>query len=42
MTVETTDDEFAWVGSWFETQLLRVWYADHGRHAKLSDQTRRL
>jgi nicotinamide phosphoribosyltransferase len=27
MTVETTDDEFAWVGSWFETQLLRVWYA---------------
>ena len=27
MTVETTDDEFAWIGSWFETQLLRVWYA---------------
>ncbi|MCD9185956.1 MAG: nicotinate phosphoribosyltransferase [Pyrinomonadaceae bacterium] len=27
MTVETTDDEFAWVGSWFETQLLRVWYS---------------
>ncbi|HLM59573.1 MAG TPA: nicotinate phosphoribosyltransferase [Pyrinomonadaceae bacterium] len=27
MTVETTDDEFAWVGSWFETQLLRIWYA---------------
>lgn len=27
MTAETTDDEFAWVGSWFETQLLRVWYA---------------
>ena len=26
MTVETTDDEFAWVGSWFETQLLRIWY----------------
>lgn len=26
MTAETTDDEFAWVGSWFETQLLRVWY----------------
>ena len=26
MTVETTDDEFAWVGSWFETQLLRLWY----------------
>ena len=25
MTVETTDDEFAWVGSWFETQLLRIW-----------------
>lgn len=27
MTVETTDDEFAWVGSWFETQLLRIWYS---------------
>ena len=27
MTVETTDDEFAWVGSWFETQLMRIWYA---------------
>lgn len=27
MTVETIDDEFAWVGSWFETQLLRIWYA---------------
>lgn len=27
MTVETTADEFAWVGSWFETQLLRIWYA---------------
>ncbi len=27
MTVETTDDEFAWLGSWFETQLMRVWYA---------------
>lgn len=27
MTVETTDDEFAWIGSWFETQLLRIWYS---------------
>jgi nicotinamide phosphoribosyltransferase len=27
MTVETTDDEFAWLGSWFETQLMRIWYA---------------
>lgn len=27
MTIETTDDEFAWIGSWFETQLLRIWYA---------------
>lgn len=27
MTVETTDDEFVWVGSWFETQLLRIWYS---------------
>lgn len=27
MTVETTDDEFAWVASWFETQLMRIWYA---------------
>lgn len=26
MTVETTDDEFAWLGSWFETQMMRVWY----------------
>jgi nicotinamide phosphoribosyltransferase len=26
MTVETTDDEFAWLGSWFETQLMRIWY----------------
>ena len=26
LTAETTADEFAWVGSWFETQLLRVWY----------------
>ncbi len=27
MTVETTDDEFAWLGSWFETQMMRVWYS---------------
>lgn len=27
MTVETTDDRFAWLASWFETQLMRVWYA---------------
>jgi nicotinamide phosphoribosyltransferase len=27
MTVETTSDEFFWLGSWFETQLMRVWYA---------------
>jgi nicotinamide phosphoribosyltransferase len=27
MTVETTDDEFAWLGSWFESQLMRIWYA---------------
>lgn len=27
MTVETTDDEFPWIGSWFETQLLRIWYS---------------
>ncbi len=26
MTVETTDDEFYWVGSWWETQLMRLWY----------------
>ena len=26
MTVETTDDEFAWLGSWFESQLMRIWY----------------
>lgn len=26
MTVETTDEEFAWLGSWFETQLMRIWY----------------
>jgi nicotinamide phosphoribosyltransferase len=26
MTVETTDDEFYWLGSWFETQLMRIWY----------------
>ena len=27
MTVETTDDEFFWLGSWFETQLMRIWYS---------------
>lgn len=27
MTVETTDDEFAWLGGWFESQLMRIWYA---------------
>jgi nicotinamide phosphoribosyltransferase len=27
MTVETTSDEFFWLGSWFETQLMRIWYA---------------
>jgi nicotinamide phosphoribosyltransferase len=26
MTVETTDPEFNWVGSYFETVLMRVWY----------------
>ena len=26
LTVETTDDEFFWLGSWFETQLMRIWY----------------
>ena len=26
MTVETTDDEFFWLASWFETQLMRIWY----------------
>jgi nicotinamide phosphoribosyltransferase len=26
MTVETTDEEFAWLASWFETQLMRIWY----------------
>lgn len=26
MTVETTDDEFFWLASWFETQLVRIWY----------------
>jgi nicotinamide phosphoribosyltransferase len=26
MTVETTDEEFFWLGSWFETQLMRIWY----------------
>lgn len=27
MTVETTDDEFFWLASWFETQLMRIWYS---------------
>jgi nicotinamide phosphoribosyltransferase len=26
MTVENTDAEFYWLTSWFETQLLRIWY----------------
>ena len=26
MTVENTDAEFYWLTSWFETQLMRVWY----------------
>lgn len=26
MTVETTDPEFFWLGSWVETYLMRVWY----------------
>src|SRR5207253_1881580 len=26
MTVENTDDEFFWLTSWFETQLMRIWY----------------
>ncbi|CAN5270440.1 nicotinate phosphoribosyltransferase [soil metagenome] len=26
MTVENTDDEFYWLTSWFETQLMRIWY----------------
>lgn len=26
MTVETTDEEFFWIASWFETQLMRIWY----------------
>lgn len=26
MTVENTDPEFYWVTSWFETQLMRLWY----------------
>lgn len=26
MTVENTDDEFFWLVSWFETQLMRAWY----------------
>jgi nicotinamide phosphoribosyltransferase len=26
MTVETTSDDFFWLGSWFETQLMRIWY----------------
>lgn len=26
MTIENTDDEFFWLVSWFETQLMRLWY----------------
>lgn len=26
MTVETTDDDFCWLASWFETQMMRLWY----------------
>ncbi len=26
MTVENTDPEFYWLVSWFETQLMRIWY----------------
>jgi nicotinamide phosphoribosyltransferase len=26
MTIENTDAEFYWLTSWFETQLLRIWY----------------
>ena len=26
LTVENTDDEFFWLVSWFESQLMRVWY----------------
>ena len=26
MTVENTDAEFFWLTSWFETQLMRIWY----------------
>lgn len=26
MTVETTDEKFFWIASWFETQLMRIWY----------------
>ena len=26
MTVENTDPEFYWLTSWFETQLMRIWY----------------
>lgn len=26
MTVENTDPEFFWLTSWFETQIMRVWY----------------
>jgi nicotinamide phosphoribosyltransferase len=26
MTVETTDPEFYWIASWFETQFMRIWY----------------
>ncbi|HEY0460895.1 MAG TPA: nicotinate phosphoribosyltransferase [Pyrinomonadaceae bacterium] len=27
MTVENTDAEFYWLTSWFETQLMRIWYS---------------
>ena len=26
MTIENTDPEFYWLVSWFETQLMRIWY----------------
>jgi nicotinamide phosphoribosyltransferase len=26
MTVENTDPEFYWLTSWFETQIMRIWY----------------
>lgn len=27
MTVENTDAEFYWLTSWFETQMMRIWYS---------------